>query len=79
MSGISPGEPLWAFVLLFGESQEIAHVAVFATDMGADKTARSHGSIVQRIPPKMMFQTADSQLDLNGALVAHMAGRSFEI
>lgn len=67
------------FSAFFGGPKQIAHVAVFATDVGAAKTARSLGSIVQRVPPRTMFQTADSQLGLNGALVTYMADKPLEV
>lgn len=57
----------------------ISTVVVFATDLGAAKMARKSGSVVQRLPPKTMFQTADAKLGLNGALVTFMVNESYEI
>lgn len=64
-----------------GTSKEeaLTTVVVFATDVGAAKLARQSGSVVQRVPPKTMFQTADTQIGLGGALVTYMSNRSYEI
>lgn len=59
-----------------GPKRRVTDAAFFVTDLGAASLARHLRATVQRMPPRSLVAQADARMELSGALVSYMSGRS---